>query len=245
MTLPIRSIKRLATGSALSVGLFFLLHGPVSAQETPRTFADTGYTISDDAIWNFFNQYGGVTTFGEPISREFTLLGNPVQVFQDAALQVQPDGSVQAMQLTDPGLVSSTQLGGLNVPAADPAVAFVAPTPDQPNYQARLQVYLQSTVPDVWNQQNVDFGTTFANEGGAAVWGLPTSQPTADPNNPNFIYQRFQNGILFHDASTGTTQALPMGEFLKQLLTSDSPLLKSVSVTNTDLSQAFVPDAES
>jgi hypothetical protein len=245
MVSPIRTLKRLASGSALALGLLFLSHGPVMAQDASRTFADTGYTVSDDAIWSFFSQYGGVTTFGEPISREFTLFGNPVQVFQDAALQVQPDGSVQAMQLTDPGLVPTTQLDGLTVPPADAAVAFVTPTPDQPNYSARIQVFLQSTVPDVWNGQNVAFGTTYANEGGSAVWGLPTSLPTADPNNPSFIYQRFQNGILFYDATSGTTQALPMGEYLKQLLTTDSPLLKTAATTNSDLSQAFVPDADS
>ena len=122
MSSTIRSIKRLAAGSALSMGLFFLPHSLAMAQGTgttadaSRTFADTGYTVSDDAIWSFFSQYGGVNTFGEPISREFMLFGNPVQVFQDAALQVQPNGSVQAMQLTDPGLVPTTQLSGVTVP---------------------------------------------------------------------------------------------------------------------------------
>jgi hypothetical protein len=239
-----RLIKRLAAGTALSVGLLCVTLGPVMAQdETSRAVGDSGYTIGDDAIWGFYNQYGGANTFGEPISREFTLFGNPVQVFQDAALQVLPDGSVQAMQLTDPGLVPTTQLDGLTVPAADAAVAFVTPTPDQPNYGARLQVFLQSTVPDVWNQQPVGFGSTYASTGGAAVWGLPTSLAKADPNNPSFIYQRFQNGILFYDGSSGTTQALPMGEYLKTLLTTDSPLLKTAATTNSDLTDAFVPDA--
>jgi hypothetical protein len=53
---------------------------------------------------------------------------------------------------------------------------------------------------------------------GVEVWGLPTSAPTADPNNPNFIYQRFQNGILMFDATSGTTAPLPMGEYLRALL---------------------------
>jgi hypothetical protein len=243
MASPLRTLKRLATGSVLSLGLFFLTLGPAMAQEDPRSFADTGYTVSDDVIWTFFTQYGGATTFGEPISREFMLFGHPVQLFQNAALVVQSDGSVQPMQLTDPGLVPTTQLDGLTVPTADPAVAFVAPTPDQPNYSARLQVFLQNTVPDIFNGQPVQFWSTYAGDGGAAVWGLPTSLPKSDPSNPNFIYQRFQNGILFYDASAGVTQPLPMGEYLKRLLTTDSPLLKTASVTNSDLSDAFVPDA--
>jgi hypothetical protein len=222
---------------ALGLGVATLSPGLALAQsDQSRVFADTGYTIADDAIWGFFNQYGGASTFGKPISREFTLLGKPVQLFQNAALQVQPDGSVQAMQLTDPGLVSATQLDGLTVPAADAAVAFVTPTSDQPNYAARLQVFVQSVVPDSWNGQPVQFLSTFNSEGGSSVLGLPTSAPKADPGNPSFVYQRFQNGILFYDASAGTTQQLPLGEYLKGLVTSGK--------LSADLTAAFVPDVQ-
>jgi hypothetical protein len=231
-----------------------LTPGLALAQTDPRV-SDTGYTIADDAIWSFYSQYGGSATFGEPISREFTLMGSPVQVFQDAALQVQPDGAVQVMQLTDPGLLPYTQLNGLTLPAADPAIAFVTPSPDQPNYAARLQVFTQSSVPDSWNGQPVQFWSAYTAAGGAAVWGLPTSAPKADPNNPHFIYQRFQNGVLLYDASAGTTQALPLGEYLKAILTGQnlpadlasqvatSPLLRASGLTGTDLTNAFVPDA--
>jgi len=63
------------------------------AQADPRAFSDTGFTIADDTIWSFFNQFGGTSAFGAPISREFPLFGKPTQLFQNAALQVQPDGS--------------------------------------------------------------------------------------------------------------------------------------------------------
>jgi hypothetical protein len=227
----------------LTLALFVATATTAMAQDDPRTFQDTGYTVSDDAIWTFFNQYGGAATFGEPISREFVLFGMPTQIFQNAALQVQSDGAqVQPMQLTAPSLLTVNQIDGLTVPGADGAVAFVAPTPDQANYTARLQVFLQASVPDSFNGQPVQFLSTFNNQGGAAVWGLPTSSPKTDPNNPNFAYQRFQNGILFYDAAAGTTQALPLGEYLKAQLTSDSALLKVAATTNTDLSNAFRPD---
>ncbi len=61
--------------AAMLVALF-LAPPLVLAQDDNRSFPDTGFTISDDAVWNFFNQYGGVHTFGEPVSREFTLLGH-------------------------------------------------------------------------------------------------------------------------------------------------------------------------
>jgi hypothetical protein len=215
--------------AALSPGL------ALAQEDQSRAFTDTGFTIADDAIWTFFNQYGGAATFGQPISREFTLLGFPVQLFQNAALQVQSDGSVQAMQLTDPGLVSATQIDGLTVPAPDAAVAFITPTPDQPNYAARVQVFVQSVVPDTWNGLPVQFLATFNGEGGPSVLGVPTSSPKADPANPNFVYQRFQNGILFYDATAGTTQQLPLGEYIKMMI-------KSGKLT-ADVSDAFVPDA--
>jgi hypothetical protein len=228
--------RRVAASAMLAAGLMAATLGPgvALAQDQSRVFTDTGYTIIDDAIWSFFNRYGGVATFGEPISREFTFMDKPVQLFQNAALQVQPDGSVQALQLTDPGLVATTQVDGLTVPAADPATAFVSPSPDQPNYAARLQVFLQSMVPDSWSGQPVQFLATFNGTGGTVVLGLPTSSPKADPRNPSFVYQRFQNGILFYDAASGTTQQLPLGEYLKSLLVSQN--------LSADLGEAFVPD---
>ncbi len=233
----IQSFRRLVASGALALGIGLMALGPgvAFAQDQPRVFSDTGYTIGDDAIWAFFDQYGGLSTFGDPISREFNLLGTPVQLFQNAALQVQPDGSVQTMQLTDPGLVAATQLDGLTVPAADAALAFVTPTPDQPNYSARVQVFLQNTIPDTWKGEPVQFRSTFNGEGGRSVLGLPTSSPTADPANPGFVYQRFQNGILFYDAAAGATQQLPLGGYLKSLILSGK--------LSADLSTAFVPDA--
>jgi hypothetical protein len=164
------------------------------------------------------------------------------------------------MQLTDPGLLPYTSLAGLTVPAANPATAFVAPTPDQSNYMARMQIYVQAIVTE-------PFLSTYNASGGTAVWGLPTSSPAADPHNPNFLYQRFQNGILLDDASAGTTQALPLGSYLKDLLTGQNVpadlaseaagsallgqyaaaqpngLARPSLLTQTDLTDAFVPDA--
>jgi hypothetical protein len=112
--------------------------------------------------------------------------------------------------LVTPGVVSASgPLDGLSVPPADPALIFVAPTPDQPNYDARLQAFLLATVPDEWNGQPVAFYSTLS-EAGADVLGVPTSEVAADPNNPQFIYQRFQNGVLFFNGAEGTTSVLPL-----------------------------------
>ncbi len=114
--------------------------------------------------------------------------------------------------LVTPGLVSAASgpLNGLTVPAADPSLVFVAPTPDQPNYDARLAAFLAAVVPDEWNGQPVQFLSTLNDDGGVDLIGLPTSQPAADPNNPHFIYQRFQNDVLFYNGTDGTTNVLPL-----------------------------------
>jgi hypothetical protein len=104
------------------------------------------------------------------------------------------------------GMTASAQ--GLAVPPADPVLAFVAPDTDLPNYSARLEVFLQATVPETWNGQPVAFLSAFDDAGGVDVLGLPTSAPKADPSNPNFVYQRFQNGVLFYNATETSTQAL-------------------------------------
>jgi hypothetical protein len=227
--------------AALSAALVLAIAttGAASAQEQPRTSDVTGYSIDDDAVWSFFSAHGGNSTFGEPISNQFLLFGKQTQLFQNAALQVQADGSVVPLQLTDASLLSNGVVNGLTVPPADPALAFVTPSVNDVNYAARLAMFLQATVPDMWNGIPVGFYSMFTGSGGTDVWGAPTSAPKADPNNPNFVYQRFQNGILFYDASAGTTGALPLGQLLKTQLTTDSPLLKTAAATQSDLTHAF------
>ena len=90
---------------------------------------------------------------------------------------------------------------GLTLPQADPALVYLAPTPDQPNYAVRVQAFVQATVPE-------PFRSAFDATGGSDVWGLPTSEPAADPHNPNFVYQRFENGVLFFNATEGTTEPI-------------------------------------
>ncbi len=107
------------------------------------------------------------------------------------------------------GVSAAGPLDGLSVPPADPALAFVAPTPDQPNYDVRLVTFLAATVPDSWNGIPVQFNAS-SSAVGIDELGLPTSEPALDPNNPRFVYQRFQNAVLFYNGTEGTTSVLPL-----------------------------------
>ena len=64
-----------------------------------RWFSQTGYRIDDDGMWAFFQQYGGITTFGYPTSRIFTFLGCPVQMFQRQVIQNCPSQGVALINL--------------------------------------------------------------------------------------------------------------------------------------------------
>jgi hypothetical protein len=222
---------------ALGLLLVMLAPGAALAQEQDRSFPQTGYTIADDAIWAFWNEHGGLDTFGAPISRETTLLGSQVQVFENAALVVHADGSVVPLSLGS--TLPYQHFDGLTVPAADAAMAFVAPSPDQPNYAARLNAYLGATI-----------APQFAAAYDQSVWGLPTSSAQPDPNNPNFDYQRFQNGVLMADLGTGTVGPLPLGTYLKAVLTGQNlPSDLATEVASSPLfhqfvaNEAFTPDA--
>ncbi len=119
-------------------------------------------------------------------------------------------GALIGLTAVTPGMAwAAGPLDGLTFPPADPAMVFVAPAPDQPNYDARVHAFLDITVPDTWNGMPVQFLSTL-NDTGVDVLGLPTSAPKADPNNPNFVYQRFQNAVLFYNATDDSTRVLPL-----------------------------------
>ena len=204
----------------------------------PRYFRETGFRVNRDAFWDYFRKRGGINSFGFPISREFVLGGFPVQLFQRAMLQEMPDGSVSSMNLLDSGLMPYSHINSSSFPAPDEAMIMAAPRPTDPDYADRAIAFVRSEVPDRWAGQPVGFRSSFFSrvrledafpDGGGEpallpllnleMWGLPTSRPARDPRNHNFVYQRFQRGILHYDVTTGATQGLLLGDYLKSLMT--------------------------
>jgi hypothetical protein len=202
--------------------------GPADAQTTgqstdPRFFSQTGFRIDNDAFWNFFQQRGNVRTFGYPVSRAFMLDGFQVQIFQREIMQLQPDGGVQTLNILDPGLMPYTQINGSTFPGPDPAVQAATPPVSDPNYDTDIQTFIQNNAPNTFDGQPVNFGNTFygtvtaqdAPDAPASllpgfdlqIWGAPTSQPAYDPNNHQFIYLRWQRGIMMFDQTCNCTRA--------------------------------------
>jgi hypothetical protein len=203
----------------------------------PNFFPATGYRISSPELLDYFLHHGGVRTLGYPVSNEFPLLGQRVQLFQRAMLQVAADGTVTPADILRSDVLPVTHIDGLSLPAADPDLLASAPTPDSADYDVQALAFVNLYVPDDWNGLPVNFQQTFLNTVSCAdafgsdecdssqlpgfdlqMWGLPTSLPTSDPLNPDFVYQRFQRGIMHFSRTTGTTQGLLLGDWLKRVM---------------------------
>jgi hypothetical protein len=215
---------------------------PVSAQSSdPRFFSQTNFRIDNDAFWNFFQSRGGVQTFGYPSSRAFKLDGFTVQIFQRLIMQLQGDGSVQTLNLLDPGLMPYTNINQSVFPAPDPAVVSATPPVSDPNYSTDIITFTQQNAPDTFDGQPVNFYQTFSSTVtcqdafpnqdcqqnllpllNLQIWGAPTSKPAYDPTNHNFIYQRFQRSIMHFDAGCSCTQGLLLADYFKAIMTGEN-----------------------
>jgi hypothetical protein len=210
---------------------------PVGPINDPAFFPATGYRIGSPALLTYFQNRGGVRTFGYPVSNEFPLLGKRVQLFQRQMLEIGQDGAVTPANILDPDVLPIARIDGLNLPTTDADLVGSAPTPASPEYAAQAISFISVYVPDEWNGQPVKFQTTFLNTVSCAdafgtdpcdesllpvfaleMWGLPTSLPTSDPINPDFVYQRFQRGIMHFSRATGLTQGLLLGDWLKRVM---------------------------
>jgi len=186
-----------------------------------RYFSQTGYRIDDDEAWNFFNQYGGVSTFGYPTSRMMTFLGCPVQMFQRQIIQVCQGQGAALINMLDPEIFPYTQVNGSTFPGPDATLKNNTPQVDSPGYATDISSFINQNVPDSFNGQPVNFLQTFNALGGLTIWGAPISNPAVDPANSNFIYQRFQRGVMHYIAGTGTESVL-LADYLKAIMTNQN-----------------------
>lgn len=220
----------------LLVACLYLSLAPTA--NAARPFPETGYSITNDRMQDFFDRRGGVRVLGYPISRELYFLGTRVQLFQRAVLQLQPNGSVGLLNILSDDLLPYTRINGSTFPAADQALIQAAPLPSESDYATRAIDFVRAMAPDSWNGLRTNFYSTFAGTvsyqeafpGGGVdpgllplinleIWGLPTSKPAYDPNNHGFVYLRFQRGIMHFDRATGLTQGILLGDHLKSVIT--------------------------
>lgn len=251
----------------------------------PRVVEITGFRVAD-IFRDYYDKRGGARTWGYPVSRLFLFQGRQVQFFQGAVFQTTPWGGVARLNLLDGGFMPYTQINFSSLPPVDEELYRNAPQVGEEEYATRAMEFVRANAPDQWEGLPVNFLHTFlttvryedaypVGEGHAElmdlmnleVWGVPTSKPMRDPNNANFVYQRFQRGIMHFDASTGaTTQRMLLGDYFKgvmggQEIPADleeaavgSPfyhqydrsrplhLARPVELPDTDLTDAFEPE---
>jgi hypothetical protein len=206
-------VPRADGSTALSnLECFTLQQAPVSAE--------TGFRVGD-AFWAYFEDGGGVDTFGFPVSNSVTVLGCEAQFFQRHVLQRCDDDPVRPLNLLDPGLMPVERVNGSVFPAHDPAVASAGPPPGAPGYGEAVLDHLLAVVPRTFEGLPVDFFGVFVSTASDTplsppsaalrnleLWGFPTSRPASDPTNRDFVYQRFQRGIMHYSRPDEATRGV-------------------------------------
>jgi hypothetical protein len=205
-----------------------------------RYFSQTGFRIDNDAFWGYFNARGGLPTFGYPTSRTFQFLGFQTQFFQRRVMQLGPDGNPRLLNLFDQGLFPFTNINGSTFPGPDPSVQGGVPQISSPTYNQDVITFIQQNAPNTFNGRQTNFYNTFAGQvpvaaafpnGGDTsllpgfdleMWGAVTSHPSVDPANANFIYLRFQRGIMMFDGSTNLTQGVLLADYFKAVITGNN-----------------------
>jgi hypothetical protein len=229
-----------ATGAAPNVVSDPVSVLPPAPQPAPalihdeRYFSDTGFRIDDDSIWGYFQAHGRVDTLGLPVSRTFELLGCPVQIFQRQVVQICQGQPPSLLNLLDPEIFPYTHVGGTTLPPVDETLKAAAPSVSDPDYATKMLTFVAANVPDIAFGRTVNFAQTFISlispEAAGTqdpnllglldleVWGAPISQPQVDPSNADFVYQRFQRGVMHNSASRGVTRGLLLADYLKAIL---------------------------
>ena len=223
----------------------FVLVAMVAALAPPGTpseaqancFPETDFCITNPQFADYFAERGGVRILGYPISRSFTLEGFEVQFFQRVVLQMQ-GGQVARLNLLDPNVMPMTRANQSTFPPPDPALAAQAPPVTSPTYAQDVAAFIKRVAPDTWNGMPVGFYTLFSTTVpvdiaftgqtpnpdqvtllNLEIWGLPTSNPAADPNNGGFVYQRWQRGIMHFRAEGPVTEGILVGDYFKSVIT--------------------------
>jgi hypothetical protein len=188
---------------------------PPTLQHDAQYYAQTGFRV-DDQMVNFFQSRGAVDTFGYPVSRVFTFLGCPVQMFQRLIIQMCGGQGPALINLLDPEIFPYTRVNGSVFPSPDDQLKAQTPAVGTPEY-ANIISFIQTVTPDQFSGQPVNFWQTFQARGGLEVLGAPISKPQPDPSNANFIYMRFQRVILHYRQGIGT-EPLLLADYLKQIM---------------------------
>jgi hypothetical protein len=210
-----------------------------STEAQGNCYQETGFCIDNPIFQDYFRLRGGTRILGYPVSRSFTLEGNQVQFFQRVVLQISGT-SVNRLNVLDQDVMPMIHANGSTFPAPDTSLggSGALPPPSSPDYADKVIDFVRTYAPNEWNGKPTGFFDLFSstvpvdiafpgqtpNPGlvtllNLEIWGVPTSQPTPDPANPSFIYQRFQRGIMHYRAEQNVTEGILVADYLKSVIT--------------------------
>jgi polysaccharide biosynthesis protein PslG len=207
------------------------LDAPLDQQSDPRMFPETGFAVTDQDVWDFYNARGGPATFGYPISRMFQFRDLDTQFFERQVVVKVAGQGVGLINVMD--LLPYSPIDGYQIPTSDPGWVAGAPSLTAPDFPALASAYVADWVPDVWREQPVNFRTLLVSSipgslyqgnlqaqvvAAVQIWGFPVSQVTQDPQRPSIWAQRFQRGVAVYNAENRTSRFLPFGSYLYRVI---------------------------
>jgi hypothetical protein len=139
-----------------------------------------------------------------------------VEIFQRLIAQQCPGASPGLLNLLDPDIFPYTRLNGTIFPGPDDTLKAQTPAVGTPEYAAIFD-FIRANTPDSFEGEPVNFQQTFFGRGALDTWGTVISQPQRDPSNADFVYQRFQRGIMHYRKGVGTESIL-LADYLKAIL---------------------------
>jgi hypothetical protein len=125
-----------------------------------RYFSETGYTVQADFLY-FFDTYGGLDSFGPPLTGEIIVDGWRVQYFEKGRLEYHPENELAYR-------VVAGWLGDLLRRRRPPIPAGHIPAANDP---------YRRYFPETGHTLSGDFLAYFDTHGGSVRFGRPISEP--------------------------------------------------------------------
>jgi hypothetical protein len=170
---------------------------PAWAQTSGRFFPETGHTL-DSRFISIFDEHGGLTILGYPITEAFIDPegGVLIQYTQNARLELIPnfDTGELTAKLTPLG----EEMGGWQLPILADSV------PSSINTDCRY-------FPDTGHQICHAFLDFFESHGGLPVFGFPISELTMEHDRLVQYFQGFRLDWHPEDTINGAVQVAPLG----------------------------------
>jgi hypothetical protein len=143
------NVELTAVGSLVTQGRNFEAANPASAGNGRTYFAQTGHTIGG-AFATYWNNHGGISIFGYPISEETEENGMTVQYFERARFELGARGRVQLGQL---GVELLNKQIAEDTPGLDPTIAQPVARPGyQMDFHGEATWYSASYMGTSWER---------------------------------------------------------------------------------------------